>query len=658
MKKVVLSVAALMMLMGSVNAATIGYAESSKTPSSTNAFLLSKSTIQGQAIRLSKEKLQALKGKTISSVSIRVGSNQTNAKNIHAFVSTSLDGTALAEGDVYVSRAFKEVKFTLPQAYTITGDEDELYIGYRATMTSTTSTILVADNTCDLKGCNYAIKDGEWVDTYGTNKGSAYISAEVDGVGDYVDAIVGKSDIDGYYKAEGSYDYTVKIKNIGTTAITSFDAVGSVGGKSFTQKITGVNIAPKAEYAFNLTDISSGKEGTQDLDMKIENINGGAADIDESDNTLQSSIFFYPSNMERGILVEQFTGQDCPNCPAGHRAVASAIETAKNYVSDKIYSVAHHAGYYPDIFTTSEDADATIFYGQGGSGAPAIMVNRLVDGVINTTSPVTYNCQTVAVPLALISAASEIKPYASLNLETTLDKATRKLNVKLQVKPHITMPDNMLFQVYLIQDGLVAYQSNGGDSYTHDHVLRCALTGNDSGVILKAEPGKTVTWETEYDIPENIHSSYYTDNMLRVTDEGKQVYYYSMGAYSGTVDAEATNIKAVLDNMQVVAFIGEYDYSNLLHNTIYNCVGAKLGESYKQAAFGETLGIETVNESKNDAKVYVSDGKIMVDGKYDKMQVYSLSGAQVSTDSALGKGVYIVKVVSGGKQTSKKVLVK
>ena len=46
-----------------------------------------------------------------------------------------------------------------------------------------------------------------------------------------------------------------------------------------------------------------------------------------------------------------------------------------------------------------------------------------------------------------------------------------------------------------------------------------------------------------------------------------------------------------------------------------------------------------------------------VGGKYDRLQVYNLAGAQVE-NADLAKGVYIVKVTADGKQTTKKVLVK
>lgn len=649
-----MSVAALMMFMGSVNAATIGYTSATSKPATANAFSLSKTRSQGQAICISKAKLQTMIGKTISSVSVRLGSTQIENKTAQVFIATSLGGTPVAEGTVAVSRAFNECKLTLEKPYMITGDEEELYIGYTANLTSNSSTILVADNTCDIKGCNYAIENDEWRDTYGTGRGSAYITAEVDGLDDYVDVIGGASDLDGYYKEGGSYDYVVKFKNAGTKAITSFDAIVTIGGKTQKQQMTGVNIEPKAEYSFNLNGISSDAGGAQDLNIEITNINGGEADIDASDNNISGSLFYYPKNMERGILVEQFTGRDCPNCPAGHRAVSSAVQTAQAALkNEKIYVVAHHSGYYPDNFTTSEDATlASLFQ---ASGAPAIAVSRYCDGLRTTSTPYTIDCQNVATPLTLMSEVSETKPYASLNLETTLDKSTRKLDVKLQVNAHTTLPENSLFQIYLLQDGIVASQSGAGDNYVHDHVLRETLTGNDLGVILKAEPGETATYTFSYTVPEKIHSSFYTDDML--TSQG-DVYNYTLGQYQGMVSAAETDVEAVLDNLNVVAFISEYDVEDARNNTIYNCIEAKAGESYKQAAFGEATGIETVNEAKNDAKVYVSDGKIMVDGKYDKMSVYNMSGAQVNANTALSKGVYIVKMVEGGKQVAKKVLVK
>lgn len=221
MRKIFLSLSAFLLLAGNVNAATIGY--SNQKISRANMFRLGDTEKQGQAIRIPKAKLQALKGKTIDFAEFVVSSVNTNDKKLHVFLTTSLDATPIAEGTIAITKAFKECKWTLDKPYTITGEEENLYIGYTAEI-PTTYKLLFSDGSYDINGYNFAYKDGEWVDTYGMNKGSALISFNVDGEVNYTDVIMGRTSFAGYFKAGNNYSFAARFINEGTTTITSFDA--------------------------------------------------------------------------------------------------------------------------------------------------------------------------------------------------------------------------------------------------------------------------------------------------------------------------------------------------------------------------------------------------------------------------------------------------
>ena len=143
--------------------------------------------------------------------------------------------------------------------------------------------------------------------------------------------------------------------------------------------------------------------------------------------------------------------------------------------------------------------------------------------------------------------------------------------------------------------------------------------------------GQMFTWEKTITIPKQIHSSYYTDETKN-------------------------NIKAVLEDMSVVAYMGSFDQNDNTKHTIYNCCKARLGESYKQGGFNVATAINEP-EAEQTLNIFVNNGKVCVDGDYSRLSVYNLAGAQVE-NAALAKGVYIVKVVACGKQTTKKILVR
>ena len=638
MRKILLSIASLMLFSGYINATNIGYSKENIVR--TNKFRVGSGEKQGQAIRLSHAKLQMLKGKTIDFAEFVVASKNTTDNKIHAFLSTSLDGEPIAEADIAVSAAFKKCKWTLDKPYTITGDEESLYIGYTAEIANTYK-LLMADYSYDLKGCNFAYKDNEWVETYGMNRGSAYIFVNADNVGDYTDAIIGRSNLDGYFKAGESVEFAARFVNAGTTVINSFDAMVKVGANSQTLHFDGLSVQPKDGYSFKLEGINADAEGKQNVNVTIANVNGAGTEDDTSDNSIEASVFFYPNNMERTLLVEGFTGQNCSNCPSGHLTIASAIESSKK----DIIEVAHHAGFQPDMFTMIEDDSYRFYYSNPTSTfAPAVMVNRNAYDDVSTFPVVNTEYNNI---LSLIYNAAASKPYVSLNLETGLDEKTRELNVKLQILPHTELPSKqMLFNVFLVQDGLVGYQASGGSEYVHNRVFRGAITGNAWGIEANdLEVGKVATWEHSLTIPEKIRSSYWTDDLL------------SDGKYNGSWTEEQINIDAVLENMSLVAFVAEYDTEDNTKNVIYNCCEVKLGESHKQSGFASATDVKAVNATE-DVRIFVNNGKVSVGGKYDSMAVYNLAGTKMDADKTLTRGVYIVKVTANGKQTTKKILVK
>lgn len=642
MKKIFICTLFLCLFAINANSTIIGYAND--TFSRSNCFRLGNSTTQGQAIRLSNAKLQALKGKSIDYAEFAVGSKQTTGNNMHVFIATSLDSSPIAEGTINITKGLAKQKWTLDKPYTITGDEENLYIGYTAEI-ATSYKILLTDGSYDINGCNFALQDGQWIDTFGMNCGSACISVNVDGADDYLDVIMGRNDLVGYFKASTQYDLTARFVNAGTTTINSFDAEVKVDGDTSIQHYEGLNIAPKGNYSFAIDGIKSEKEGMHDISVNIGNINDTRNDIDPSDNVIAASVFFYPHDMERALLIEGFTGQECSGCPEGHTIIENAIQ---NYDGNTV-EISHHAGYYPDIFTMQEDADALFFYNNSANTyAPAVMVNRYADNTVSKFPVISTASGNID---AIMQHASNNEPYVSLNLETELDNNTRQLKVKLQIKPHKKLPsDNVRFNIYLVQDNIIASQAGRDNSYQHNRVSRGTLTGDSWGIAADGlTPGKVFSWESTVTIPEKIHSSFWTEDMIK---NGKYTYKGNDFYLLDQVD-----IAAILKDMSVVAYVGECDNSDNSKNLVYNCCEALLGKSYRQAGFdSETNGIEGIKKNA-EPYVYVANGKVTVNGHYDKKIVYSLSGKKMNADATLAKGIYIVKVVSGDKQTTKKVLV-
>ena len=595
---------------------------------------------QGLAIRLPHEKLALLKGKQLTGIESIFGSAKISG-TLTAFVSKGLDETPLAKTEYKMSTSdassmtakWKTISFDSP--YTITGEEECLYVGYYATTSSAATAMLSMDGSYDLEGCTYSIYKDKWVDMYGTNRGCANLKAVVDEIPSLTDVVMKRSFFDGYFMTGNSYTLWGQIYNFGTEEINSFD-VEVFTGSTQTLHFEGLSIKPGTTYDFTLPEIYAATSGSIVMSMEAKNING-KSDADDSDNKYAHKVFFYEQGMERSLLVEVFTGQACSNCPYGHATMNSVLGSTAH----KVVEVVHHAGYYPDNFTMDEDMQYTLFYGSSGTYAPAFMVNRYPvagnGGVVQEISKSSAN--------DALDLAGSLSPYASLKLESEYDAATREVKVKFHVLTHEEMPgaENVL-NIMLVQDGLKDTQSNGGNDYAHNRACRGTVTNNAWGLKADFTPGLVVTYEKTFTLPDAIRSSYWTEKLLKE---------------AGKTEADITK-PAVAEDMYLVAYVGRYHESDPGLNDVYNCVQVKLGESYTQHAFTPgTSGIKGVEDNGSEAiGIGVRDGRVVIDGRADSIQIFDTTGRQHDTAASLPAGMYIVKAKSGAKTVTKKIMVR
>ena len=573
---------------------------------------------QGLAIKLSKEKLQLLKGKKIVGASAVFGTR--NVKNLNFFLTKALGQQPLYEQSVSgAATNWKDFTFDTPY---VVGDETELYLGY-SLEASTSYRPLAFDRSVGIKGSSWAYSEGDtWVDVYDNGFGCADLYLLVEDVDPFTDLCLKTFSVSGYYKAENAYKYTGQVLNFGTQSVKSFDVTYQIGdNEPVAYSFTGINIAPNETFDFELPEYISLASGKLPIKMSVTNIDG-AVDADMSDNVDNSTIFIYPSDMEKRILLEGFTGQGCSNCPAGHRVVEGVLEET----AESIVEVFHHAGYQPDSFTMTEDGEYCRFYNDGTYFAPALMVNRMLNSDLGTLGPI-FGVSDKNLE-GTIDKAAAIQPYVSVGIENKFDNETRELKSTVKVHTYV-MPDADIntLNVFVVQDSVIAMQSSGGDRYVHRYAFRGALT-SAWGLSVTLEEGKDYIREFTYTLPDAIKSTY----------ENK---------YSIPTD---------LNNMYLVAFVSSYS-SDPNGCTVYNSNIAKFSDK------GGSVGIEGTSTDKASVHVYVNGGRVNVQGDYSQLDVYDMAGNQVGCWNApvesftLDAGFYIIRAVCNGEVVSQKVAI-
>jgi len=183
------------------------------------------------------------------------------------------------------------------------------------------------------------------------------------------------------------------------------------------------------------------------------------------------------------ILIEEFTGHQCGNCPEG----AEMIETLKELYCDHIIPVAIHAGFFANVYTTgdkytyeyrTEDGnDIDKHFEASSSGVPNGMINRMeIDGDI-TQAPANWATEVAEMLLE--------EPVLDIVIDTRYENESRELEIDIDVVFINEMNKDLMLSVYFVEDSIVSWQKDyslptgeqDDEFYAHNHVLRDAING-------------------------------------------------------------------------------------------------------------------------------------------------------------------------------------
>ena len=185
-----------------------------------------------------------------------------------------------------------------------------------------------------------------------------------------------------------------------------------------------------------------------------------------------------PGKVYRKILIEEFTGHQCQNCPVGHRT----LEELHNLYGDTIVAVGIHYGSLADVDTTVFTYDfrtvAGNLVGQAYliDGIPAAIFNR------NYKEGGWFRNKW----MAKVSEIDRSIIPAAIQLINEYDEANKTVKANVKVTMLQEYSGALRLGIYLVEDGIVKPQIDGNQTileYVHNHVLRGAFT-DPFGAIL------------------------------------------------------------------------------------------------------------------------------------------------------------------------------
>ena len=305
--------------------------------------------------------------------------------------------------------------------------------------------------------------------------------------------------------AAGKANITVTTKDGGKTATCAITVVNGVSGVSVDPKERILNIGEELVIKATITPEdamnkkvtwTSDNEAVAKVDEsgKVTAISGGTANIKvTTEDGGKTAICVLKVSKKapiarNAILLEDFTATWCGPC---YYAMGKLHKILPAF-GDKVILVCHHIS-NDDDFSISHSNTLASFYGL--KYIPYSMLDR-TPGIVG--KEVLFS--TSSVSKEILDKRLAQPTYVTINLTTSYNEATKEIKVKVEGELFIDYPKARL-NVYLVQDGIVAYQNGGGNNYVHRNALRDVISKDTWGDAITQDK---YTKEYTYKLPEKI----------------------------------------------------------------------------------------------------------------------------------------------------------
>lgn len=376
---------------------------------------------------------------------------------------------------------------------------------------------------------------------------------------------------------------TVPFVNNSAYAVTDLDYVVSVDGVAGSEEHTtfSPSVGVGSKSSFKVSVPCGSVEAKKSIKVEITKVNGH--DNESESKVGQGTVGVFSDKYPRNLVIEEFTTEQCPNCPRVAGLLAYYMEHAD---PTRVWAVCHHSAYYTDWLTQPCDEPLLYLYNDNGmTYAPGLMFNRQPDfdaqyakgNMDNVLFANTYDDVEgyADYQLTLFSNAQ-----LSMQVAVNDDSSVATVIVSGECNESLDPAQNKL-TLYLTEDEIPARDQYGasGDFY-HMHVIR----------YFNSAWGDPVVWE-------NRHFT---------------------ATYSIPID-EAWN----KDKLTLVAFLNKHNAEDRLDNRIENSIGMTFNNAVTALKATETsdntyevarynaAGQRVLGEQKGLNIIKLSDGRTL-----------------------------------------------
>ena len=443
---------------------------------------------------------------------------------------------------------------------------------------------------------------GEW--------GSLLIFADIEDTNGYLETALYPVDVrPDKHKSGADFKTKVIMRNLGTKAVTSTDVnlVFGLNPEAQTFAPT-VSVDPAGEFVTTLS-CKAVPAGLGTVKATLPKVNGKTnlfADIQARGQYISEATGGVI--MRNSILLEEFTGEWCPNCPAGV-PIMNQMEEELTADGVDVAVIAHH---YGDPWSLSEVMPITthlnvLFY-------PSMAFNR-TQTTVESGGQMVESCAISRAYWQSYKKTVMLQGQQASFTKTDLVVSDDKKSFELQVEGEAYLfanPEDLNFTVLVTEDGVTPIMQTGttDPNYKHNHLPRKYYTPVAGAPVTPNEEGKFT-----YTVKGNLDPSW-----------------------------DVTKLKLVF----------------FLHKNLYNT-----HMDTRDVYVAKSMKMETGTATReilpeNAPVVTVVDGYLQVLGQADSVTVFDLTGSVVaqSADTRLAAGQYVVVVSNAFGNFAHKVLVR
>ena len=189
---------------------------------------------------------------------------------------------------------------------------------------------------------------------------------------------------------------------------------------------------------------------------------------------------------QRVVLIEEFTGVKCVNCPTGSEKLGQLLEQ----YGEQLAVVSIHTGFFSVPYNNSPEDFST----EAGRNLDALLgpVTAYPSAIINRRVFSSENERPLGVNSWAGYIASELceEPPFLLQIVNQYDSLTRRLGVEVLISPRTggKAEARLALSVMLLEDGVIAPQATlqgVNQTYVHKHILRAMLSSVQGNAVYE-----------------------------------------------------------------------------------------------------------------------------------------------------------------------------